>query len=103
MFYNAYVNPHFCVLQYCVVCGATRQAVTLTKSHACKLTLSQDYTDIQGALKRLNILSFDQNMFLNKAKLMYKVYNQRTNGPVNAHLISWHSKAQHIHNLENIW
>ena len=26
--------------------------------------------------------------------------NQRTNGPVNAHLISWPTKAQ---NLENIW
>ena len=26
--------------------------------------------------------------------------NQRTNGPVNAHLISWHSKAQNIQNLE---
>ena len=29
--------------------------------------------------------------------------NQRTNGPVNAHLISWPSKAQNIQNLENIW
>ena len=29
--------------------------------------------------------------------------NQRTNGPVNAHLISWPSKAQIIQNLENIW
>ena len=29
--------------------------------------------------------------------------NQRTNGPVNAHLISWLSKAQNIQNLENIW
>ena len=29
--------------------------------------------------------------------------NQRTNGPVNAHLISWSSKAQNIQNLENIW
>ena len=28
---------------------------------------------------------------------------QRTNGPVNAHLISWPSKAQNIHNLENMW
>ena len=26
--------------------------------------------------------------------------NQRTNGPVNAHLISWHSKAQKIQNLQ---
>ena len=29
--------------------------------------------------------------------------NQRTNGPVNAHLISWPSKAQNIQNLETIW
>ena len=29
--------------------------------------------------------------------------SQRTNGPVNAHLVSWPSKAQNIHNLENIW
>ena len=29
--------------------------------------------------------------------------NQRTNGPVNAHLKSWPSKAQSIQNLENIW
>ena len=28
--------------------------------------------------------------------------NQRTNSPVNAHLISWPSKAQNIQNLENI-
>ena len=29
--------------------------------------------------------------------------NQRINGPVNANLISWPSKTQNIHNLENIW
>ena len=29
--------------------------------------------------------------------------DQRTNGPVNAHLISWPTKAQNIQNLENIW
>ena len=29
--------------------------------------------------------------------------NQRTSGPVNAHLLSWPSKAQNIQNLENIW
>ena len=27
--------------------------------------------------------------------------NQRTSGPVNAHLISWPSKAQNIQNLES--
>ena len=29
--------------------------------------------------------------------------NKRTNGPVNAHLISWPTKAQNIQILENIW
>ena len=29
-------------------------------------------------------------------------FNQRTSDPVNAHLISWLSKAQNIQNLENI-
>ena len=32
-----------------------------------------------------------------------KTQNKRTNGPVNAHLISWPSKAQNIQNLENKW
>ena len=36
-------------------------------------------------------------------ELKGKFKNQRTNGPVNAHLISWPSKAQNIQNLENIW
>ena len=35
--------------------------------------------------------------------LHWALQNQRTNGPVNAHLISWPSKAQNIQNLENIW
>ena len=34
---------------------------------------------------------------------MDNILNQRTNGPVNAHLISLPSKAQNIQNLENIW
>ena len=29
--------------------------------------------------------------------------NQRSNGPVNAHLISWPTKAQNIQILKNIW
>ena len=33
-------------------------------------------------------------------KRLKSKHNQRTNGPVNAHLISWPSKAQNIQNLE---
>ena len=29
--------------------------------------------------------------------------NQRTNGPVNAHLMYWPTKAQNIQHLEHIW
>ena len=34
------------------------------------------------------------------ANITTSYFNQRTNGPVNAHLISWLSKAQNIQNLE---
>ena len=77
MFYNAYVKPHY---EYCSTVWSNTSSgninkITKLQRRACKLILSQDYTDIQEALKRLNILSFDQAIFLNKAKLMYKVYN----------------------------
>ena len=36
-------------------------------------------------------------------RLCFRICNQRTNGPVNTHLISWPSKTQNIQNLENIW
>ena len=77
MFYNAYVKPHF---DYCNTVLSNTSSGNINKisklqRRACKLILAQDYTDIQEALERLNILSFDQIIFLNKAKLMYKVHN----------------------------
>ena len=38
----------------------------------------------------------------NENEIIFFKY-QRTNGPVNAHLIYWPSKAQNIQNLENKW
>ena len=74
---NAYVKPHFvyCSTVWSNTSSGNINKITKLQRRACKLILSQDYTDIQEALKRLNILSFDQDIFLNKAKLMYKVYN----------------------------
>ena len=37
--------------------------------------MSQEYNGLEESLKRLDMLSFDQSVFLNKAKIMYKVYN----------------------------
>ena len=77
LFYNAYIKPHF---EYCSTVWSNTSSGNINKimklqRRVCKLILSEDYTDIQEALKRLNILSFDQVIFLNKAKLMYKLYN----------------------------
>ena len=52
-------------------------------------------SDIHPSGKRLRVKLTPSNLYLYS--------NQRTNGPVNAHLISWPSKAQNIQNLENIW
>ena len=42
------------------------------------------------------------SLSVNSSKSFYPANkcNQRTNGPVNAHLISWPTKAQNVQNLE---
>ena len=77
MFYSAYVKQHF---EFCNTVWSNNSSGNIYKisklqRRACKLNLAQDYKDIQEALERLNKLSFDQIICLNKAKLMYKVYN----------------------------
>ena len=53
----------------------------------------------------ISICLEDRNVFarFDEIPSMNLKDNQRTNGPVNAHLISWPTKAQNIQNLENIW
>ena len=41
----------------------------------CKIILENEYSDLENARRRLNILSFDQSLFLTKAKTMYRVFN----------------------------
>ena len=77
MFYNAYFKPHFehCDTVWSNTSSGNINKISNLQRRACKLILPQDYTGIQEALERLNILSFGQIIFLNIAKLMYKVYN----------------------------
>ena len=42
---------------------------------ACKLILLNNYNSLNESLEKLDILSFDQGVFLNKANIMYKFYN----------------------------
>ena len=74
LFYNAYIKPH---LDYCSLIWSNTSNVNLNKitklqRRSCKLILGQEYNGLIEALERLNMLSFDQSIFLSKAKLMYK-------------------------------
>ena len=77
MFYNAYIRPHF---DYCSViwgsstCSNTDK-ITKLQRRACKLTLKNQYSNLEEAQNRLNMLSFSESVFLQKAKVMYKVSN----------------------------
>ena len=39
-----------------------------------------NFINFNESLEQLDILSFDQSVFLNKAKIMYKVYNNLAPG-----------------------
>ena len=77
LFYNAYINPHF---DYCSIIwnnssNTNIYKVTQLQRGACKLILGHEYNDFNGALEKLDMVSFDQSIFLSKANIMYKVHN----------------------------
>ena len=66
LFYNAYIRPHF---DYCsVIWGSSTCSYTdkITKLHrrACKLILRNEYSNLEGAQDRINMLSFSESVFL---------------------------------------
>ena len=75
LYYNAYIKSH---LEYCcVVWGNSTNLNTYMieklqkkKKRACKLILGNDYTTLENARKRLHNLSFEETMFIHKAKIM---------------------------------
>ena len=70
MFYKAYMVPH---LNYCniIIWGNSLNfnvsKITMLQKRACKIILGNEYTDFESAKSILNIQSFEQSMFLNKA------------------------------------
>ena len=49
--------------------------MTKLQRRACKLILGDEYTHLDEARDNFKILLFDEIVFLNKAKIMYKVAN----------------------------
>ena len=77
MFYKAYIVPH---LNYCnIIWGNSLDynvsRITRLQKRACKSILRNQYTGFEGAKSDLNIQSFEESLFLNKAKVMYKIAN----------------------------
>ena len=77
LFYNAYIKTHF---DYCSIVWGNSSNNNINKINklqrrACKLILGKEYTSLEEARNRLKILSFDESVFLEKAKTMYKIAN----------------------------
>ena len=49
--------------------------VSRLQKRSCKLILDIKYNGLIEAFQRMNILSFDQSIFLSKAEMMYKIHN----------------------------
>ena len=76
-FCNAYIQLHF---NYCIVIWGNSSTynlsrVTKLQKRAIKIILGNEYLGFENAKMRLNILSFEQSVFVNKAKFMTKVAN----------------------------
>ena len=70
LFYNAYIRPH---IEYCSVIWGNSTNLNIKKMtklqrRACKLPLGSEYRHLDEACNHLKIHSFNESVFLNKAK-----------------------------------
>ena len=75
LFYNDYIKLHF---EYCCVIwgnsfNSNLHKIEKLQRRACKLILGTDYISLEDARRQLNMLSFEELVFVNKAKVMFKV------------------------------
>ena len=75
LYYNAYIKPH---IEYCCVVWGNSSNLNAYKiekmqRRACKLILGKDYTTLVDARNQLDILSFEESISFNKAKVMFKI------------------------------
>ena len=77
LYYNACIKS--CIEYCCVVwgnsCNFNAFKIEKLQRRACKLILGNDYTILDAARKQLRILSFEETVFIHKAKVMNKIAN----------------------------
>ena len=74
LFYNAYIKPHF---EYCCVIwgnsfNSNLHKIEKLQRRACKLILGADYISLEDDRRQLNMLSFEELVFVDRAKIMFK-------------------------------
>ena len=72
-----HIKAHF---DYCSITWGHSSNYNIDKINklqrkACKIILGKDYTHLVEARNHLKMLSFDENVFLQKAQVMYKIIN----------------------------
>ena len=73
--YYKYYKPH---LNYCNIIwrnSSNNNVYRRLKIRACRLILQDEFVDFDSAESTLKILAFEESVFLNKAKVMFKVVN----------------------------
>ena len=78
LYYNAYIKSH---IDYCCVvwgnsCNFNAFKIEKLQRRDCKFILGNDYTTLDVARKQLRVLSFEETVFIHKAKVMYKIANK---------------------------
>lgn len=79
IFYKAYVQPH---LDYCnVIWGNTTKSnlnsLILLQKRACRIILGDRYTTFSESIQKINSLTINQRIILQKAKFMYRVSQKK--------------------------
>ena len=75
LYYNAYIKSH---IEYCCIVWGNSSNFNAYKiekmqRRACKLILRKGYTTLDEARNQLDILSFEETIFIHKAKVMFKI------------------------------
>ena len=77
LYYNAYISH---ILNIAPRYGETLSITIYIKWKkilrcACRIILGRDYVTLEDVLKYLSFLTFEETIFINKAKLIYKIAN----------------------------
>ena len=76
-FYKSYIQPHidFCSIVWGSSSDANKLKIFKLQKRACKIIFDFNVDDVSEAMKSLKIMSIYDQLYLRKAKFMFKVYN----------------------------